>query len=77
MWLASPLVRTGRTDSRCNIGVDDCSGSHYFDFRERMRSGAYSNLFAGERIYGQFWSRDPAAPGGTNLTHGLEFAILP
>ncbi len=77
LWLASPLARTGRTDSGGNVGVDDCSGSHSFDFGERMRSGAYSNLVAGERIYGQFWSRDPAAPGGTNLTHGIEFTILP
>ncbi len=70
-------MRTGRTDSGGNIGVDDCSGSHSFDFGERMRNGAYSNLIAGERIYGQFWSRHPAAPGGTNLTHGIEFTILP
>ena len=70
-------MRTGRTDSGGNVGVDDCSGSYVFDFGERMRGGAYSNLVAGERIYGQFWSRDPAAPGGTNLTHGIEFTILP
>ncbi len=77
LWLGSPLVRTGRVDSGGNSGPDDCSGSYSYDFGGRMRSGLYANLVAGERIYAQFWSRDPQASGGTNLTHGLEFTILP
>jgi predicted acyl esterase len=77
LWLGSPLVRTGRVDSGGNSGPDDCSGAYSYDFGARMRGGLYSNLVAGERIYGQFWSRDPQASGGTNLTHGLEFTIQP
>lgn len=77
LWLATPLVRTGRVDSLGNPPPDDCSGSYTFDFGARMRSGLYSNLLAGTRIYGQFWSRDPQATGGANLTHGIEFTILP
>lgn len=77
LWLDSPLVRTGRVDSLGNPPPDDCSGSYTFDFGERMRSGLYANLLVGTRVYCQFWSRDPQANGGTNLTHGLEFTILP
>lgn len=78
LWLAGPLVRTGRVDSAGNPPPDDdCSGSYSFDFGARMRSGLHPSLTAGVRIYGQYWSRDSAAPGGTNLSHGIEFTILP
>jgi len=77
LWLAGPLVRTGRVDSLGNPPPDDCSGSYSFDFGARMRSGLHPSLTAGVRIYGQYWSRDPLAQGGTNLSHGIEFTILP
>lgn len=77
LWLASPLVRRGLAPSGGNPPPDDCSGAFTYDFGARMRSGLDPNLVVGERIYCQFWSRDPGASGGTNLTHGLEFTILP
>ena len=32
---------------------------------------------AGDTVYCQYWSRDPAAPFTTGLTDGVEFSICP
>lgn len=78
LWLGSPLVRRGLPPSGgSSLPNVDCTGAFSYDFGTRMRSGIDSNLVVGARIYCQFWSRDPGGPGGTNLTNGLEFTILP
>jgi len=78
LWLDSPLVRRGLPPSGGTaLPTLDCSGAFAYDFGDRMRSGVDPNLYAGVRVYCQFWSRDPGGPGGTNLTNGVEFTILP
>ncbi len=45
---------------------DDCSGAFAFHF-----SKPYLNqvgLQAGDQVFCQYWSRDPASPGTTGLT---------
>jgi len=36
-----------------------------------------AGLAVGDRAYCQYWSRDAAAPGGSNLTNAVEFQVLP
>ena len=67
----------GRLDE---VGIPECDGSLDFDWRSYVGSTPTAlglPLFAGERFNAQGWFRDPAAPGGANLTDALEFEVLP
>jgi len=72
----APVRRTPLLSSGGNSPPDDCSGSYSFDFNAWFDGGGDANLFAGTRVNGQFWSRDPSAAFGTGLTNAVEFTIL-
>lgn len=70
LCLASPISRTTVTPSS---GAGD--SSFHFSQTYLVSKG----LAAGDRIYAQFWQRDPAHLDGTGigLSDGLDFTLLP
>lgn len=77
LCVQSPVRRTPPQDAGGTFGPDDCTGSYDFFFGQAYMSGA--GLSAGSIAYGQFWSRDPSHPDGTNvgLTGGIAFILRP
>jgi hypothetical protein len=73
--VASPTVRTPVQQSAGNPPPDDCSGTFAFHFNKAFL--ASKGLGAGDALFCQYWSRDPAAASTTNLTDALAFEILP
>lgn len=74
--VASPSVRTSLSNSGGNAGPDDCSGTYSFHVSHAYMTA--SAMFAGNTIYAQWWTRDPASlPSLTGLTAGLRFTICP
>ncbi len=71
-----PFARTPVQSSGGTLPpASDCSGVLSFHF-----SGFYMQtvgLPAGENVFAQYWSRDPADPSGTNLSGALAFEVLP
>jgi len=70
-----PIARTPVQFSAGNPPPDDCSGEYGFHY-----SGFYMTtvgLSAGDRVYTQYWARDPADPSGTNLTDAFAFVVEP
>ena len=57
--------------------TNDCSGVFSLDFNARIQSGVDPLLVAGEEVFAQYWSRDPADASTTNLTDALAFFIAP
>ena len=75
-----PLVRIPVSNSGGSAApIADCSGTLSIDFAAVVASGVYPSLTVGQGVWAMFWSRDPgfAEPDNTNLTDGLEFALLP
>lgn len=74
--VATPTVRTALADSGGALPPGNCTGSYSFHF-----SHAYTNanaLQAGDNVYAQWWSRDPASlPHTTGLTDALRFSVCP
>jgi len=78
LCLQSPKRRTGLLGSGGSpAGTPDCTGSFDYDFNAFIASGVDPGLVAGQTVWAQFWSRDPAAEARTNLTDGVTFAIGP
>jgi hypothetical protein len=70
-----PTIRTPLQDSAGNAPPDDCSGAYSFHW-----NASYINaqaLAPGQRVFSQYWSRDPASASTTGLTDGLSFLIEP
>lgn len=72
-----PVLRTPTQSSGGSASGIDCSGTYDFDWKAWMTLGVDPSLAAGVTIDCQYWSRDPQAPFGTNLTDALEFTIAP
>lgn len=77
LCVASPLRRTPLQNSGGNSGALDCSGSFSFDFNARIASGIDPALVAGERVFAQYYFRDPAAAVGASLSEAVELRIAP
>jgi hypothetical protein len=77
MCIVAPTVRTPLQNSGGNPPPDDCSGVFSLDFNARIQSGVDPLLVAGEEVFAQVWSRDPADPSTTNLTDALAFYVHP
>ena len=77
LCVQGPVRRTGLLNAGGTIGVDDCSGVYSYDFDALIQSGGDPLLVAGEIVYAQFWSRDPAASFTSNRSDGLRFGIAP
>lgn len=70
-----PLARTTVQFSGGNPPPDDCSGTYSFHFSAAYMASV--GLSAGDRVYAQYWARDPSAITGTSLSDALAFPILP
>jgi hypothetical protein len=77
LCVQAPLKRTPVQSSGGNPPPSDCSGVFSYDFNQRIRSGVDPALVAGEEVFCQYWSRDPASPFTTGLTGGLAFYVNP
>lgn len=78
LCVGSPVTRTaGKFSGGAPPPTADCSGSFLFDFNFYIQGGADPTLVAGQEVFCQFWSRDVASPGGSNLTGGIRFLIHP
>ena len=76
LCVAAPRHRTYLQDSGGNMGVEDCSGSYEFQIGHAFLSA--TGLGIGDRIYAQFWCRDPGSlPFASGFTDALEFPICP
>lgn len=77
MCVVAPTTRTPVQSSGGNAPPNDCSGVFSLDFNARIQSGVDPLLVAGEEVFAQYWSRDPADQSTTNLTDALAFYIEP
>jgi hypothetical protein len=70
-----PLVRTQLQNSG---GTPPCNASYTMDFNAYIASGKDPALVAGQGVWLQTWSRDPAsASSTTSLSDALSFTICP
>jgi len=79
-WLCAtlPLRRTPVQNSGGSPSGADCSGSFSFDLNAWIRSGADPALQPGVALFGQYWSRDPAAVGtNVNLSGAVALRVCP
>ena len=69
----------GRTDPQTSGGTSGgCNGTFTIDFNLYLATHPNSvgaPYSAGQYLYAQGWYRDPAAPKGTNLSNGIQFAF--
>jgi len=69
-----PLVRTPVQNSG---GTPPCGGAYTMDFNAYVAGGADPALVAGQQVWLQTWSRDPASPSTTNLSDAITFTLCP
>ncbi len=77
-WLcvATPTRRTPAQNSGgSSAPTNNCSGVYSFDFNAWAQSGFDPLLVAGQTVFAQYWSRDPASPSTTGLTNALRFVM--
>jgi hypothetical protein len=73
-----PLVRTpGQSSGGTLPPPFDCSGQLSIDFNAWIAAGSDPGLVAGQEVFVQAWSRDPAHPSGSNLTDALALIVCP
>ncbi len=78
MCIVAPTQRTPPQNSGgAAPPASDCSGAFSLDFNARIQSGVDPLLVAGEEVFAQYWSRDPADASTTNLSGALAFFIAP
>ncbi len=69
----TPLANSGGTPAPAN----DCSGALSVDFNTWASIATDPDLFAGQHVRAQFYSRDPGAPANLNLSDAIEFYLEP
>jgi hypothetical protein len=74
LCVQGPAKRTGIQNSG---GSGACTGEFHYDFNARIASGADPQLFAGQTVWGQYWSRDSQSSFGSNRSDAIEFTIQP
>jgi Matrixin len=73
-----PLVRTpGQSSGGTLPPTLDCTGQLSIDFNAWIAAGSDPGLVAGQNVFVQAWSRDPAHPSGSNLTNAVGFMVCP
>jgi hypothetical protein len=78
MCVVAPTLRTPIQSSGGSLPpINDCTGVFTLDFNARIQSGVDPLLVAGEEVFAQYWSRDPADLSTTNLSDALAFYIQP
>jgi DNA-binding beta-propeller fold protein YncE len=78
LCVKSPAQRT--TTALTGGNNNSCSGTLSLDWLAWLatRPGALGQPLASGRVFqAQCWFRDPAAPGGTHLSQGLEWTLAP
>jgi hypothetical protein len=71
----APVTRTQAQISGGNTGTVDCSGSYSFHWSSSYIQS--KGLQVGDRIFAQYWSRDPGASFGSGLTNAVDFTLIP
>jgi len=69
----TPLVNSGGSPAPAN----DCSGALLRDFNAWTFASNDPELFAGQHVRAQFYSRDPGASHNVNLSDAVEFYLEP
>jgi Tol biopolymer transport system component len=75
LCVKAPVSRTPPTYSGGSPLGQDCTGILSFDFNAFVATGANPALVAGQAVRAQFWSRDPNASFGSNLSDAAAFAL--
>jgi hypothetical protein len=75
--VANPTVRTTVQSSGGATSGASCTGAYSLDFNAWFASGADPSLAAGNEIFAQYWSRDPASASHASLSNALSFLIHP
>jgi sulfatase modifying factor 1 len=76
LCVAAPVQRMGTQDGGGTIGA--CDGLLQLDFNAWMTnhpSALGAPLAVGQVVRAQGWYRDPSAPGQTNLSNAVQFAL--
>ncbi|MCC6408907.1 MAG: hypothetical protein IT453_17225 [Planctomycetes bacterium] len=74
LCVAAPVTRTPVQNSG---GSGACGGTFDLDFNAFAKSAGGLGLDGGVQVWAQYWSRDLASPGRTNLTNALRFTLWP
>jgi hypothetical protein len=69
----TPLSNSGGSSAPAN----NCSGALSIDFNTWASTSTDPDLFAGQHVRAQFYSRDPGAPANLNLSDAIEFYLEP
>ncbi len=78
LCVKSPVQRLAAQNSGGTFGACDGAMSEDWLAYQASHPGALGQPFsAGATVNAQTWFRDPAAPGTTNLSNGLEFITAP
>jgi hypothetical protein len=71
LCVGPPILRAGLLNSG---GAPPCAGALALDFNAHMATKPLQ-FWPGKKIWAQFWSRDPAAAQGGNLTDAVAFVV--
>ncbi len=78
LCVAPPLRRTPLVNSGGSLApANDCSGALVRDFNAWAFASNDPELFAGQHVRAQFYSRDPGAAQNVNLSDAVEFYLEP
>ncbi len=78
LCVAAPLRRTPLVNSGGSLApANDCSGALVRDFNAWAFASNDPELFAGQHVRAQFYSRDPGAQANLNLSDAVEFYLEP
>ncbi len=76
MCATLPLRRTPAQFSGGSMSGSNCSGAFSFDLNAWIQAGADPALQAGAALFGQYWSRDPAAAStNINLSNAVALRV--
>ncbi|HVS09804.1 MAG TPA: hypothetical protein VMS76_08005 [Planctomycetota bacterium] len=66
-------MRTSAPGTGGNPPPNDCTGSMSFTWTQAYQNSV--GLTAGDRVFCQFWYRDPGSPSTTGLSDAVRFTL--
>lgn len=75
LCVAPPLIRTAVQQSGGSASGNDCSGAYSFQWTSAYAASV--GLAPGDRVFAQYWSRDPGSPSTTGLTNAIDITFIP
>ncbi|HVS17962.1 MAG TPA: VCBS repeat-containing protein [Planctomycetota bacterium] len=66
-----------RTPGLVSSGAGLCGGTYEVNFNVWISMGVDPLLVPGQKVWAQYWCRDPLSSGGSGLTDGVTFTICP